>query len=275
MIRRISVPDFSSTVSNLERELDQLFRRGGYEPAIDGPAIREAERFGDVETMRTVLGQSFLLRESAGEHARAALQLLSEPFHVFSGSTCVRTAMEVSSLICWLLDPSINERERAARGVAWRRKGLDEQSKLIRDAPHTGDGGLAKRYEQVDAKIRRFGLEAVRVPSATELVGRTFGRTSYYRIGSAVVHGHSWALSQIGFEVAGREAAQKTVFLNKTAKPEFILYLLILTLESIAKPAWDLGCYLGRRSPEVSKLLETAYDDLQMTGDRRFWRGAS
>ncbi len=275
MIRNISVQAFCNRVGKLERELDELIRRGGYEPAPDGPAIREAERFGDVETMRTVLGQSFLLRESVGEHARAALQLLTEPFHVFAGSTCVRTAMEVSALVCWLLEPSIDERSRAARGVAWRRKGLDEQAKLIRAAPRTDDGGLAERYQQIESKIRTFSLEAVRVPSATDLVGRTFGSTSHYRIGSAVVHGHSWALSQIGFEAAGRKAAEKTVFLRQSAKPEFILYLLVLTLESIGRPAWDLSCYLGQSGQDVSKLLETAYDDLQMTNDRRFWRGAS
>ena len=151
---------------------------------------------------------------------------------MFAMFTCIRTAMEVAALSCWALEPSIEHVERASRSVALRRKGLDEQSKVLREANELDGSRLDERYAQIEERIRELRLTRPRVPSATELVSRTFGNPMAYRLASAVVHGHSWGLVQVGLEPIGRDAETKTTLLGPVVKPTVMLYFLAMALES-------------------------------------------
>jgi hypothetical protein len=267
----VNIPAFRDGLRPFWEGLQLLvMASSGYEPLPSSPAEREIRELGDVQTIRTTIGQCLLLRDSAAEHVLAATRVLAEPFHTMASFTCVRTAMEVTGTVCWLLEPNVDHLARASRSVALRRRGLVEQKKLIRDCPATDDGHLAARFSAVEDKVRLHRLTPLQLPSATDIVSRTFGDPGYYRIAPAVVHGQPWALSQVGFVPAGREP-DGIVILEKYPKPNFILYLLVLGLECMARSTWALAWYLGIDRRQLKVYLDKAYDELQFTGNRRFW----
>lgn len=262
-------------VARLNDELSELLESSAYEFGHDSPALRDGSELGHLEPVRTALGQSVLLSESASEHVAAATNSLKEPAQILACFSCVRTATEVASLAWWLLDPSIDCAERISRSLALRRKGLDEQSRLLRANPELDGAQIPGRYAAIDERVRALGLRVVQVPSATDLVARTFGDRMYYRLSSAVVHGHSWALLQVGFVEAGHDPAAGVVSMQKTAKPQVLVYLLMLALEALARPLWASTRYVSGDCAALEKLLAAAYSELRMVEDNWFWLRAT
>jgi hypothetical protein len=244
----------------------------GYVPGFGSPAAKDHLAFRDVDVVIGVVGQTQLLYESAADHVVALLKILAEPIQPIAAFTCLRASMEVASLGCWVLQPGIDHVQRLSRSFALRRKGLDEQKKLIRDHPKTDDGKLDTRYAYLDRKGIKYGLERLTLPSATALVGTTFGEPGFYRIGSAVAHGHTWALTQVGFAVTSKDSELGTVYLEKSLSPNLMAYLLILAVESLGRLAWAWTIYGGHDVARLQDLLERTYEDLKMSGgERRFW----
>lgn len=255
----------------LYHELQMLFKQFGYEQVPGSPADAENELIGDVQGITGILSQVWVLWEASSDHVLAAVKTLTEPIQTIAPFGCVRAAMEVAARSCWILDPSIDYKRRLARSFALRRKGLDEYSKFIRENPKADDERLQERYEYFKEKTIEYKLPKEPVPSATELICKIFGERSYYRIGSAVTHGQSWALIEAGFIQSNHDREKGFMYLHKAMRPNLLMYLIVLALESLVRPAWALASYIGMDRMTIAKVFDKAYDDLQMTRDRRFW----
>lgn len=255
----------------LHHELRMLFEGFGYKQGSGSPADAENELVGDIQGITGILSQVWVLWEAASDHVWAAVKTLTEPVQVIAPFGCVRAAMEVAAVSCWILDPSIDYTRRLARSFALRRKGLDEYAKYIRENPKADDGRLTDQYEYLREKAIEYRLPKELVPPTTELICKVFGDRGYYRIGSAVTHGHTWALVEAGFIQSDHDIEKGFVYLHKALKPNLLLYLIVLALESLTRPAWALATYIGMERMAIAKAFDRAYDDLQMTGDRRFW----
>jgi hypothetical protein len=254
-------------------ELRELFRSFGRDYRPESPAASEAQLLNDMEIALGVVGQAAFLYESISDHVVATARILGDPIQSIAPFSLVRASVEVSSICCWILDPTLTALNRVARSFALRRKGLEGQETIIRENPQTDDGRLAERYAYLERKEKQYGIEKVGMPSTTDLVAFWFGGRHYYRLASAVVHGHPWVISQVGFERSDAEAVAKgTVFLEPTLKPSFILYLLMLALDALARAAWLRTLYSGHDRDRMARVLEKAYDDMQILSSRWFWR---
>lgn len=253
-------------------QLRELLR--GFGPAFsrDSPAGTEARLLADDDAVRGVLGQAAFLYESTSDHVVAVTRILSEPAQSIAPFSLVRAAIEVSSICCWILDPTLAPFERQSRSIAFRRKGLDGQKTLVNENPQIDDGGVAERYAYLDAREKKYGAQRVAMPPATELVAAWFGGRSPYRLTSAVVHGHPWAISQVAFSRNDKESAGGIVFLEPALKPNIVLYLLVLALDALARPVWLRTLYSGHDRDQTSEVLDNAYDAMQILPGRRFWR---
>jgi hypothetical protein len=266
---------FRDRVAALNDSLGELLQDSEYDVQLGSPAAGDAAALGDLQPIRTAIGQSVLLSESASEHVAAATNSLKEPAQIIACFSCVRTATEVASLSWWLLDPKVDCFERMSRSVALRRKGLDEQKRLTPEGGGVDHEHLARRYAAIDASVAAHRLKVVGVPPATHLVGRVFGDPLCYRLASAVVHGHSWAVSHVGFAEMGRDECRQVTLLRKTAKPTVLLYLLALAVEALGRPLWATTKYVGVHAPAVETLLSAAFGELGISKGRWFWLTAT
>jgi len=270
----MDIPDvirWRDRVAQLNDDLSGLLESSQGDVQPGSPALRDGDELGHLEPVRTAFGQSLLLCESASEHIAAATNSLKEPAQILACFSCVRTATEVASLSWWLMDPALDYVERISRSLALRRKGLDEQRRLLRENPEADRGHIPGRYAAIDEGVRTFGLSVVQVPPATDLVARTFGDRTYYRLGSAVVHGHAWALMQVGFVRTEHDAGAGIVPLQKKAKPQVLVYLLMLGLEALGRPLWASTRYAGGDYTAIEGLLGAAYRDLRIAQANWFW----
>lgn len=259
-------------ISKLNDELTAVSRPSGFEQAPGSPASLDTAAIEDSEPVATLVSQALLLLESVGEHVAAATDALHEPAKVMACFSCVRVAMEVASLSWWLLDPSLRSVERVSRSVALRSKGLSEQSKILRENPEWDTGKIPGRNAAIEERVLRHGLSRIVLPSTTELVAITFGDRAHYRLSSAVVHGHAWALLQIGFAAA--EPHGNGVFVHKTAKPAVLVYVLMLALEAVSRSFWATSRYVGADVASVEKVLVAAHTDLRVRPNKWCWRQA-
>ncbi len=254
-------------------ELWELFRVFGQAAYPESPAEAEARLLADPEVPLTVASQTSLLFESINDHVVAATRILAVPVQPIAPFSLVRSALEVSSICCWILDPTLTGRERMSRSLAFHQTILRGQKTMIAGNPELDDGGLATRLAFVDDKEKRWGTQRTGMPRATDLVAAWFGKPAHYRLASAVVHGHPWAVAHVAFTRGTSEATSKgTVLLTPTLKPDLILYLLVLALKAVVQPAWMRAIYFGYDRERLARTLETAYDDIQMVPSERFWR---
>lgn len=256
----------------LTGEIREVLRGYGNGFAAGFPAAIEAESVNDTEPIKGILGQAALMYESVIDHVIATTRIMSTPIQSIAPFSLVRSSIEVSSTCCWLLEPQLTTTTRICRSFALQRKAFEGQRKIINENPETDDGGFQSRLSYLDQKEKEYGIERVVVPSATELIGYWFGGKAHYRLTSSVVHGQPWAISQVAFTRNNlKKVGEGAVFLEPTLKPNFILYLFMLALDALARPAWLRTVYAGHDRLKIEETLSNAYNDLQMNPDRRFW----
>jgi len=111
------------------------------------------------------------------------------------------------------------------------------------------------------------------MPGITELIRITINREENYRLLSAIAHGHHWATHQIGFRIVPIEnpkgIAQKG--LVKHVEPSFVLYAGNIALTSFAQVLWYIWCLYGWNKQEIESVLDTTFDKLKYTQERRLW----
>ncbi len=286
------IPRLRGVLSVLCVEMARFQTGQGDSPAEGSKAARERTGFQRPESLVSAWSAAAQLIESGQDHMTAFVKTITEPMDPIACWTCVRSLLESCALASWLLDPGIDARARAARVFARRFDGLQQQLKYARAAAldQAKVTVVAKRIDEVeriaiqmgyprvkDSNGRRIGI-AQKMPSATELIRLMLDDEAMYRLLSAVAHGHSWAIIQLGFEPVAEDSGgldaggvpvrqfQRALDVNRIA------YLGVGAARALAIPVWHQCCYFGWDRERLSPALDSVFDALGAAEAIRFWK---
>jgi len=266
-----------SLVNDLGAFLDEF----GMEPAADSLAAKEQEESSKGEQLLAAYSQGHLLLESAADHAIALARLLEEPVTTMAPWTCMRAGIESAAMSCWLLSSQITAAERISRSFAFRYDGLSQQLKCARTSNNMGAvRDILARMDETEAQALSLGYQPIldkknkragigqRMPSATQCVATILDEEKLYRISSAVVHAHPWALIQVGFHAPD---PNRPDMLKKSLSKTSAALFLLTALDFLAKPAWAEALLFGYNPRLLSGILERRYEEMGIDKCRRFW----
>jgi hypothetical protein len=263
------------------QDVSEFIDRSGSSPAAGSLAACELAETRLTDQLATAYSQAHLLLECAEDYSAALTRLLCSPTQVIAPWTCVGAAVESAAFCCWLVTDRIAARERVARSLAFRYEGLRQQltaarakdtglscaraKSRLREAEVVAD---ALGYDpMLDKKGRRRGV-GTRMPSATECVHWAFRDDTLFRVLSAMVHAHPWAVIQLGFESA---VPTEPTLLAKCLKPNSAAFLLMMAADAIAKPAWGRARLLGHDLGALRRILGARYTEMGLVRNEAFW----
>ena len=118
----------------------------------------------------------------------------------------VRAVLELAAVASWLIDPTIDVKERAERSYGLRFEGLRQQKTFV-DTAGEDVAPAARAFLNLEAEASKLGIttckddkgKLTRIgepwPSFTRLTKVTLDEEANYRLYSAMTHGHLWAAS--------------------------------------------------------------------------------
>ena len=183
-------------------EVVQYCRSQPREPATGSPA----DQLNHPGRARAAFRTGLTLIDSAVQHVQLFLDALEEPPRLLAACSCARVALELSARVVWLLDPELEPAEHHARIYGHRHNGILQHRKF--------QGSQGRPVDQHERWISELAEEATQLgvhvgrscngrittigamATSTELVSRLKAE-SMYRILSAAVHGHYWAIDQL------------------------------------------------------------------------------
>lgn len=237
-------------------------------------ARREINAHQNPEFVYSALSQIGVLLEVAGDHLVCFLRVCKEPAGSITPWTAVRAIFESCALGTWLSDPNIDVQTRLGRSFSLRFSGVKQQSKVIvafkGEESHQLDAPINNLIEKAqllglpileNGKGRVIGIHQV-FPSYTELVASQLGYERFYRLFSAIVHGHLWALQNLSFRVGDfgepQADASPRRFLEKHIETDFVAALAGLSLKSMWKFMGFHSSYYGWDT----EMLDTIFLDI-------------
>jgi len=244
----------------------------GNEPEPGSKAALEFAAYPDTGSSSTILAQAMLMIDSVADHAFAMIKTLRSPGQTIAPWTCARAMLEASSISRWLMDVSIDALKRIERSMILRKEGLEEQRKALKALKEPEKVPMVKeRLQELQSTAARFGIAHVKaMPSTTDLARDYLRDESSYRIFSAVLHGHSWASTQLGFR---RVDPQVPHILEKNLEPWAAAYLIYKAACYFAMPVWDYSQFLGHNRISLKSIFNSGYDSIGVGSDSecRFW----
>ncbi len=158
------------------------------------------------ESLDTGLSLVWFLLEALGEHASLFWKALQPQVEVIAPATCVRVMLEASARIQWILDGTIDARERVGRVYALQYQELEQDLKFL--SAHKGRSALEDRHRvqarmcKITADASRDGYRTLRskkgtrkqigigvpVPKTTDLIRESIDQEVPYRLLSGLVH---------------------------------------------------------------------------------------
>lgn len=255
-------------------------------------AASECEKSQRPESLVTGWSIASMLIESGGEHMTTFVKTITAPMEPIACFTCIRSMLESCALAAWLLDPGIDASTRIGRVFAHRYAGLEQRRKFVsvgsnndeelcrvkmrisaveRDAINLG-------YDRIEDKnSNRIGI-GQKMPTATQLIGSVLDQEEMYRLLSAVVHGHAWAIQMLSYSretdasVPIFSFGVDTHLIEKCIDVDTQMSLAITAVMTFAKPIWYRYNYAGWDNGNLIELLEKTSDQLQVNESERFWR---
>jgi hypothetical protein len=241
----------------LQDFLDQtsiLWNQQGEKPEPVSQASLELVTFARPESIGTAYSQALILFEAAADYSMALVKTLTEPAQTVAPWSCARSVLETSALATWLWDTRINARQRVQRSLAFRYEGLLQQLKFAQASKKGVDKQMIiERLDEIEkialslgfAKIvdkknqQRIGIAQV-MPSVTKIIEEMFDKETNYRLLSAMVHGHSWAVQPLSF---GQMGDQQEIFVGIQGKVvekhldySSVVFLCVEAVSSLSKP---------------------------------------
>jgi hypothetical protein len=189
------------------RELRRFIAEQGPGPKAGSKALQEQATSRDPESITTAIAVGGQLVELGSEHITAFLKSITEPVEPLACLTCVRSMLEPCALAAWLLDPTINAKERVGRTFGYRLDGFKQQRSTLGAA-----GAPASQLKEVEDRRVQVERDAIKLgyvpqgkkkgishqkPGATEVIRDVLDMEFVYRLLSAVTHGHSWAIHKL------------------------------------------------------------------------------
>ncbi len=201
-----------AAVNKFMEETSVLWNQYRHQPIPNSQAAKELAEFSRPESVGTAYSQGIVLIEVAADHVFAVTRTLTEPAQTIAPWACARGVLETSALSLWLLDTSISANERVKRSLAFRYEGFEQQRKLAQSTNGKIDPQLIiSRIDEVEQVALKLGYEKItdkkdsrigigqNMPSITDIVIKMLNKEQDYRLLSAMVHAHYWALQNFGF----------------------------------------------------------------------------
>lgn len=262
------------------------------EPIQGSPAANELHGFTHKQLLGTARSAASVLIETAGEHLTLFVKAIRLPAEPLACCGSVRSLLESCAFASWMSDPSIDRTERVSRVLAYGKEGLSQQLGCARASAESqaSISLLEERIRQLNTRASQLRTSTakgsnlrcrkgqVKMPDATRAVATILDEEATYRILSAVVHGHSWAIQQLGFDAeaapAGRPAGSSIfpVRMQKTLKVEVVAWLGLTAARALCRPVWYVFNYEGWNTVELQKIFEDSFDRLRAVESIRFWR---
>lgn len=240
----------------LQDFLDQtsvLWNQQGEKPEPVSQASLELVTFVRPESIGTAYSQALILFEAAADYSMALVKTLTEPAQTIAPWSCARSVLETSALATWLWDTKINARQRVQRSLAFRHEGLLQQLKFARASKAVDKQKIIERLDEVEQIALALGFDKIvdkknqkrigigqAMPFVTDIVTEMFDKETNYRLLSAMVHGHSWAIQPLSF---GQMGEQQEIFVGVQGKSfekyldySSVVFLCIETVSSLSKP---------------------------------------
>jgi hypothetical protein len=238
-------------VQALQAFLDEsivLWNAPGDQPATQSQAALELANFSRPESVGTAYSQAYLAFEAAADYSWALVKTLTSPGQSIACWGCARSVVETSAISTWLWDVNINARQRVQRSLAFMHEGLLQQMKLARASKGKLDTKKPQeRLEEVEKLAINLGLGKtntkhgkqmvsleLEMPSVTQLITGILKKEENYRLLSAMVHGHHWALQSLSFSYDGKDQeifpGIKGGYLEKHLDYSLINYLCVEAL---------------------------------------------
>lgn len=258
----------------------------GILPSSQSQAHVEEDQFQHPESIRTVVAQINQLIEVAGDHLTAFVKTITEPMETLAPWTCVRAILESAAVAAWLLDPSVNAEHRVGRSLALRHEGLEQQRKYCGLKDATVAKQLEERIAELEEQAASWGFSrligrdgkrvgiGVPMPPSTTLVRDSLNEEAMYRLLSGVVHGHFWAVHQLGFRLVSTPDAAQVAGYRTSQKQVNVLGIRALaatTAAVIGRVAWRQCTYYGWEHDELRRLLEPVIEQLGVPTHKRAW----
>jgi hypothetical protein len=210
----------------------------------------------------------------AAGHGLIALARGLEPPAPEYGTWGVSSAvMQASGLVAWLLETSVDHRERALRALAIEAHELSAESAVVAGGTlgeTSLDGPFANAIATNQARASQIATRggcngAVCVPTADQLA-ESLDATMEYRLFSAIVSGRPWALLQTTTLASGLGAspAASVVAIQVAAGASWY-----------AQATWAYARWMQPAPGEsLCGTLERGYDSIGLPEDdrSRFWR---
>lgn len=252
----------------------------------EAPATAEAKAYPDPEMIAIADSQGRMLVDVAADHLIAFTKTMTDPVQTFAPWVSVRGVLEASAIAAWIMDPTINSKERVGRSLALRHEGLSESVKFLRAAKvdQAEIVRAEKRIDEVEASAIRVGFTKVqdknrkrigigrRMPSVTQLISQVFNEEPTYRLLSAMTHGHSWALQKLGYTIHEDDGVSSHVKLKQHVSPDSVGYLSVKTLRAFVRPVWYKSRRNGWDLDRLRVVLESAFNVMEINDQERFWR---
>ena len=283
------VPDHLSvmreTLSRFCDEIRSFHADHGNDLAPGSPAAHEQAASPRPQSLVTAWCQAAQLIELGGDHITAFVKTITEPMEAFACLTCIRSMLEPCALASWLLDPRIDAHTRVGRVFALRYAGLEQQLKFIRTDVESENylqeiQRTKDRIDEVEQDALETGYAPIaKMPSATDVIKLMLDEESTYRLLSAVTHGHSWALTALGFTRAPEGdpspdvGGVSVVVFEKTVNVTNLALSGLIMARAFAKPVWDTCNYAGWDKERLIGVLDSTFDELLAKPTERFWHG--
>jgi hypothetical protein len=261
-------------IIKLHQESAEIYNRYDNNPLPGSPAYKELNSFQKDGPVKDAYIQANLLIEGVADHLVAFTRTLIEPIATLASWTCTRACLESAALASWLLSPNIDARERVQRSFTFRYEGLSQQRKFAQAANLASviqavenriilveQDALQLGYQPIlDRNRKRSGI-GLNYPGITNLIRLTFNDEDTYRLMSAVVHGHTWATHQAGFQIVDNETE---LFLEKSANPDSVAFLCWKIAGYFAQPVWYKSQYFGWDCKEFESIVTLTFAEIGM-----------
>lgn len=239
-------------VTEFMKETRDLWNQYKHQPTPNSQAAKELAEFPRPESIGTAYSQGTVLIEVAADYTFAVTRTLTEPAQTIAPWACARGILETSALSIWLLDTTINSEERIKRSLAFRYEGFEQQRKLAQSTngkinPQT----IISRMDEVEKIALKLGYEKIAdkngnrigigqvMPSITDITIKMLNKEQDYRLLSAMVHAHHWALQNFGFIKTHSDQMilenVKGAYFEKHISEDSIFFLCTTTVTSISK----------------------------------------
>jgi hypothetical protein len=280
------------SITNLHDQTGQFVNESNFQPTPDSQAINERNSFPREESVASAHSQGWLLFEAAADQLIGLTKLLTEPVQTIAPWTSIRALIEASGLAAWLLNPSVDVRTRVQRSFAFRFDGLTEQVKFLRALgnkmelaqaisriDYVEQLALELGYPRIEKDGKRTGIGQV-MPSITEIVQQELDQEAAYRLSSAMIHVHSWAITQLSFKtleevtkvVNGEDGSSFLITaLEKHMDPRSVVYLSQNAVVSFTRPVWCQSILFGWNMDILRNIFNRNFDMMSIGENKRFW----